>query len=100
MSPFELVAFVCFPAKQDYAALAHRRKVYQAVGVIFQLHAESFQLAGTQRQVDQEPCVLGTPSHAAATVLGRIRGQLRGVLERTQTAMRSLNGLHDWPHAR
>src|SRR5713226_9114756 len=94
MPPFELVAFICFPAKQDYAALAHRRKVYQAIGVILQLHAESFQLAGPQRQVDQQPCVLGTLLHAAATVLGRIRGQLRRVLERTQTAMRS------WPRMR
>ena len=46
MPPFKLVAFVCFPAKQDHAALAHRRKIYQTVGVIFQLHAKTFQLAG------------------------------------------------------
>src|SRR5438876_2764219 len=100
MPPFELVALVCFPAKQDYASLAHRRKIYQTVGVIFQLHAETFQLAGKQRQIDQQARVLRTLWHAAATVLGTIRGQLRSVLERPQTAMRSLNGLYDRPHAR
>ena len=100
MPPFELVAFVRFPAKQNHAALAHRGEIYQAIGVILYLHAETFQLAGAQREIDQQPRVLGTPLHAATTVLGSIRGELCRVLERTQTAMRSLNGLYDWPHAR
>ena len=42
--PFDLIAFVGFPAEQDYPAITHRGKINQTLMVVFQLDAEAFQL--------------------------------------------------------
>jgi hypothetical protein len=43
--PFDLVAFVGFPAKQDDAAITHRGKIDQTLMIILQLNAQAFQLS-------------------------------------------------------
>lgn len=45
MPPFDLIAFVGFPAEKDYPAISHRRKINQTLMVIFQLDAKAFQLS-------------------------------------------------------
>ena len=43
--PFQLIAFVGFPAEKDNAAISHRRKIDEALAVIFQLNSERLELA-------------------------------------------------------
>jgi len=48
MPPLETISFVCFPAEQDDAAVAHRGKVDQTLLIIFKLDSQAFQLSGVR----------------------------------------------------
>ena len=45
MPPFNLIAFIGFPAEQDHAAIAHRGKIDQTLLIILQLNSQAFQLS-------------------------------------------------------
>lgn len=100
MPPFNVVAFVCLPTKQDDATLAHRRKIDQTVRIILQLDSEFFQLPCSGGQVDQKVRVLGSADRAAAAKLGSFRRLLCSRLKFHETTMGTLNLMNDRPNVR
>ena len=43
--PFKPIAFIGFPAEQDYSSVAHGRKIDETLLVVFQLNPQALQLS-------------------------------------------------------
>jgi len=96
--PFDVVAFIGFPAEKDDAAVPHRWKINQSVVVILQLNPESFKLPRSHGQIKEELRVAFAVGETSASVFGAFRGVPRSSLKSAQSPMRTLNLLHDRPH--
>jgi hypothetical protein len=64
------------------------------------LNAEDFQLAGANRQIDEQLCVALSIRQSAATKFRARCGMFGSILKPDQLAMRALNLVHDGAHIR
>ena len=99
MPPFELTALAGLPAKQHHATITHGRKIDQAALIVLQLHSHAFELVRAERKLREELRILRAHFRSAATMLSALRGFSGSSLKREQLTMRTLDRLHDPPHA-
>ncbi len=98
--PFDPIAFAELPAEQNDAAIAQRGKVYQAALIIFNLHAQSLDLAGARSKLCEDAYILRAIGHAATALFSTLCGTLRALSIEEQATMRALDGFEYAPHTR
>ena len=98
--PFQLIAFIGFPAEKHDPAVAHRGKIDQALLIVFQLNPQAFQFASMGRELYQQVGIARAKRHSAAALLSALRGLSSGALKSHQAAMRLLNRFDDGPNTR
>ncbi len=99
MPPFDLVAFVGFPAKQHYPAITHRGEIDQTLLIILQLNAEALQLACECRKLYEQARVTWPILKTTAAAFSALSSLSGGSLKTSQTTMGLLNRSNNRPHA-
>src|SRR5687767_7338029 len=98
--PLDALSFAALPAEEDDAPVAHGREVDEAALVVFDLHAEGFELARILGEVVEGLDVLGAARHSAAAELRALRSVARRLLLLGDVAVGALDGPDHPAHGR